>query len=74
MKTNEELLIKDLIIIIHQATNILLKEDLKLEDVVNTETLEKALKIKQLLTVIDNATNEEIPFNHRRITNDNSTK
>ena len=44
------------------ATNILLKEDLKLEDVVNTETLEKALKIKQLLTVIDNATNEEIPF------------
>ena len=60
--TNEELLTKDLIIIIHQATNILLKEDLKLENMVNTETLEKALKIKQLLTVIDNATNEEIPF------------
>ena len=60
--TNEELLKKDLIIIIHQATHILLKDGLELEELVNTETLEKAFKIRQLLTAIDNATDTEIPF------------
>lgn len=59
---NEELLKKDLAIIIRLASEILLKDDLNIEDVVTQNELENALKIKQLLTVIDNATNTEIPF------------
>jgi hypothetical protein len=59
---NEELLKKDLAIIIRLASEILLKNDLNIEDVVTQNELENALKIKQLLTVIDNATNTEIPF------------
>ena len=60
--TNEELLKKDLAIIIRLASEILLKDDLNIDDVVTQNELENALKIKQLLTVIDNATNMEIPF------------
>lgn len=59
---NEELLKKDLAIIIRLASEILLKDDLNIEDVVTQNELENALKIKQLLTIIDNATNTEIPF------------
>lgn len=59
---NEELLKKDLAIIIRMASEILLKDDLNIEDVVTQNELENALKIKQLLTIIDNATNTEIPF------------
>lgn len=59
---NEELLKKDLAIIIRLASEILLKDDLNIDDVVTQNELENALKIKQLLTVIDNATNTEIPF------------
>jgi hypothetical protein len=59
---NEELLKKDLVIIIRLASEILLKDDLNIDDVVTQNELENALKIKQLLTVIDNATNTEIPF------------
>lgn len=59
---NEELLKKDLTIIIRLASEILLKDDLNIDDVVTQNELENALKIKQLLTVIDNATNTEIPF------------
>lgn len=58
----EELLKKDLAIIIRLASEILLKDDLNIDDVVTQNELENALKIKQLLTVIDNATNIEIPF------------
>lgn len=60
--TNEELLKIDLVIIIRLASEILLKDDLNIADVVTPNELENVLKIKQLLTVIDNATNTEIPF------------
>ena len=62
MMTNNQLLRKDLSIIIQLAINIQLKDDLEIEDVVSTDELEKAFKIKQLLTEIDNATTTEIPF------------
>ena len=59
---NEQLLKKDLSIIIQLAVQIQLKDDLNIDDVVQQETLEKAFKIKKLLTDIDNVTNTEIPF------------
>lgn len=59
---NEELLKKDLAIIIRLASEILLKDELNTDNIVTQNELENAFKIKQLLTVIDNATNTEIPF------------
>lgn len=62
MKTNEELLKKDLAIIISLAVNILLKDELNQDDIVTAETLERALQVKKLLTTIDNLSNYELPF------------
>ena len=45
MQTNEELLKKDLAIIINLAVNILLKDELNQDDIVTSETLEKALQV-----------------------------
>ena len=59
---NSQILKKDLSIIINLAVQIQLKEELDIDDVVQQETLEKAFKIKKLLTDIDNMTNTEIPF------------
>ena len=60
---NNQILRKDLSIIINLAVQIQLKEDLDIDDnIVQQETLEKAFKIKKLLTDIDNMTNTEIPF------------
>lgn len=62
MQTNEELLKKDLAIIISLAVNILLKDELNQDDIVTAETLERALQVKKLLTTIDNLSNYELPF------------
>lgn len=62
MQTNEELLKKDLAIIISLAVNILLKDELNQDDIVTAETLEKAFQVKKLLTTIDNLSNYELPF------------
>jgi hypothetical protein len=62
MRTNEELLKKDLAIIISLAVNILLKDELNQDDIVTAETLERALQVKKLLTTIDNLSNYELPF------------
>ena len=59
---NETLLKKDLTIIIKLATDILLKDDLSTKDIVTTNELETAFKIKKLLTLIDNNTNIKLPF------------
>lgn len=59
---NNQILRKDLSIIINLAVQIQLKDELDIDDVVQQETLEKAFKIKKLLTDIDNMTNTEIPF------------
>lgn len=62
MQTNKELLQRDLLIIIQLATDILLKDSINFVDEIDTNTLEKALQVKKLLTTIDNLTNVEIPF------------